>query len=225
MYSTNNRSVITFTFYNCCCRCRWYCCLRLLIWHESAVEIIHRMNLIYLLNTCSLLKYRIVFFNSILFAVCMCTLRAQNVKNSEMCKWDGRMNIKHRKKRTNGMNGISYIHLCEWIQFKCTQSRSSTAAYICRPILLSNDAALNWIDKQFAKRRMEERGTVNFEDAFYNTNQVNGNHNEYRAKDRASAHESGIITSDPFKLSICYRMRGLNSDLFVLFRSTYTKIR
>lgn len=164
MYSTNNRSVITFTFYNCCCRCRcrcrWYCCMWLLIWLDSAVKTIHRMNLIYLLTTHSLsliLTRNIALFSSILFcSLCVrsCFLRAQNVKNSEMCKWNGRTNIKHRWKKIVliilliGMNGISYIHLCEWIQFKYTQSSKQAAELphtFAAQFSLSNDAALKWI--------------------------------------------------------------------------------
>lgn len=158
MYSTNNRSVITFTFYNCCCRCRcrcrWYCCMWLLIWLDSAVKTIHRMNLIYLLTTHSLsliLTRNIALFSSILFcSLCVrsCFLRAQNVKNSEMCKWNGRTNIKHRWKKNCTNNTFDWY---EWnllyplvrvnpIQiYTIKQASSRAAAYICRPIF-----ALKW---------------------------------------------------------------------------------
>lgn len=165
MYSTNNRSVITFTFYNCCCRCRcrcrWYCCMWLLIWLDSAVKTIHRMNLIYLLTTHSLslshwreISHCFLRFYSVR-CVCVRVFCAHRMLKILRCANEMGVRILNTDEKKIvliilliGMNGISYIHLCEWIQFKYTQSSKQAAELphtFAAQFSLSNDAALKWI--------------------------------------------------------------------------------
>lgn len=85
------------------------------------------------------LEFRIVIFNSILFRI---FFRIQNAKNSEMCKWNGRTNIKHQKICTNNTFdwyewNILYPLVFEWIRIRIQIQSTSKSTYIFSAQFLS----------------------------------------------------------------------------------------